>query len=358
MLMLKRSKKQGIGWDYIKERHPEVVDELKTLRDWDSVKSAIPESETIRDYSVLALEAVAATIRELRIDREMLAERIEILNRKFEELSSSHKESTHSLEKRIKELEDQLAELEQRTLFLDSVEMLVPRLNEIDERMERLSAEILRRVEEHYSKRMDDFIRTYIEERLKSFEGELKRSIFGVSVDLSETLLRIQQHYEELVAENVRLRSVVKEREELKRALAEKEREIEELKRKLAVLREMSKRVNTLSKRLSDYEAKLAEMSRIQKELAALTGTRDVDEALNILKTQFIPKSKFESTLREVKGILSEIEEIRQENARLRIENEKLKEVLKTLFQERLEESVGSESEETSSSSFDDNKPG
>jgi len=356
MLMLKKSKKQKITWDYIRERHPGVSDELKTLRDWDSVKSTIPESESIGDYSLLALEAVAATIRELRIDREILVERIEVLNRKLEELSSSHKESTHSLEKRIKELDDRLTELEQRTLFLDSVEMLVPRLTEIEERTERLPAEVLRRVEEHYSKRMDEFIRAYVEERLKSFEEALKKNVFGVSEDLSKTLLKIQQHYEELVAENVRLRSAVKEREELKKALVEKEREIGELRHKLAALKEMSKRVNSLSSRLSDYEAKLAEMNRIQNELAALTGSKDISEALNILKTQFVPKSKFESALREVKGILSEIEEVRQENARLRAENEKLKEALKTLLQERSEGMAEGGAMEASSLSFEDDK--
>ena len=348
--MLKKPKRKGVTWSYIKEHHPEVIDELKTLRNWDSVKSAIPESETYGDYSILALEAIAATIRELRIDREMLAERIEILNRKFEELSSVQRESFHSLEKRIKKIEDQLAELERRTLFLDSVEMLVPRLSEMEERIEKLSTELLRKLEERYSKKIDEFMRDYIEERLDKFKEELKKSIFGVSVDLSETLLKIQKHYEELVAENVRLRSALKENEELKRALAEKEREIQELKHKLEVFNEMSKRVNALSKRLSEYEARLNEMSRIQKELAELTGAKNIDEALRILRTQFIPKSKFESALREIRGIINEVEELRQENSRLKTENEKLKDVLRTLFQERFE---GSAKEESSSLSFE-----
>jgi regulator of replication initiation timing len=194
------------------------------------------------------------------------------------------------------------------------------------------------RVEERYGRRMDEFMRSALEERLKSFEEELKKSIFGVSVDLSETLLKIQRHYEELVAENVRLRSAVKENTELKKALVEKEREIEELRRKLAALKEMSKRVDSLSKRVSDYEAKISEMNRIKKELMSLTGTNSVDEAIRALRTQFIPKSKFESTLREVKNVLGEIEELRQENARLRTENEKLKDALKTLLQEKLDE--------------------
>ncbi len=288
--MLKKSKRPGINWEYIKAHHPGIIDEFKTLPDWDRVKSSIPESEDIGDYSLLALEAIAATIRELRISREMLAERIETLNGKFDELSTSHRETTHSMDKRIKELESKLTELERRTLFLDSVESLVPKLNEMEERMERLSGgEILRRVEEHYSKRMDDFIRAYVEDRLKEFEEELKRSTLGgVSVDLSKTLLEIQRHYEELVVENVRLRSAAKELEDLKKELAEREREIQDLKRKLAAYKETSKRINALSRRISDYEAKLTEMDRVRKELLSLTGgAKDVDGgALTILKTQ------------------------------------------------------------------------
>ncbi|QDA31893.1 hypothetical protein FH039_10140 [Thermococcus indicus] len=339
MVMLKKSKRGSVNWEYLKERHPDVIDELKTLRDWDSVKSAIPESETASDYSILALEAIAALIRELRMDREMLAERIEILNRKFEELSNSSRESSRALEKRIKSLEDQLMELERRTLFLDSVEMLVPRIGEMEERMERLPGEIMKRLEERYGKKMDEFVRAYVEERLKDFEEQMKKDVFGVSVDLAETLLKIQERYEELVAENVRLKSSLHEKERLQKALIEKEREIEDLKRKLAALKDMSRRVDVLGKRLSEYEAKLAEINRIRKELAALTGTSDIDAALTILKTQFIPRSKFESTLQEVKNILQEVEGIRQENARLREENEKLKEALKTFLQERLEDS-------------------
>lgn len=342
--MLKKSKKQGLSWDYIRDRHSSAIDELKTLRDWDSVKSAIPESEHLGDYSLLALEAVAATIRELRLDRSMLAERIEVLSKKFEDLSTTNKNDIMALEKRIKELEDHISEIEQRTLFLDSVEMFVPRISEIEERLQTLPGELTRRMEERYGKRIDEYLQKELEGRLSEFEEKLKKDIFGVSVDLSETLLRIQQHYEELVEENVRLRSIAAERDELRKALVEKEREIEELKSKLAALEEMSKRVDALSKRLSEYEARASQLAFVRKHLTAITGKKDLKEAIKVLRTQFVPKSELESTLSEVKGMLAQIDEIRRENERLRIENEKLKEALRTLLQERLEAEKSEES--------------
>ncbi len=335
--MLKKSKKQGLSWDYLRDRHSSAIDELKTLRDWDSVKSAIPESEHLGDYSILALEAVAAAIRELRLDRNMLAERIEVLSRKFEDLSTTHKNDITSLEKRIKELEDHISEIEQRTLFLDSVEMLIPRISEIEERFESLPTEITRRMEERYGRRIDEYLQKELEGRLKEFEEKLKKDIFGVSVNLAETLLSIQRHYEELVEENARLRSAAAERDELRKALVEKEREMEELKSKLAALEEMSKRVDALSKRLSEYEARASQLALVRKHLTAITGKKDLNEALKVLRTQFVPKSELESTLSEVKGMLAQMDEVRRENERLRVENEKLKEALRTLLQERLE---------------------
>ncbi len=343
--MLKKPKKQGLGWAYIRDRHSSAIDELKTLRDWDGIKSAIPESEHLGDYSLLALEAVAATIRELRLDRSMLAERIEILNKKSEELSTAYKNDIMALEKRIKELEDHIAEIEQRTLFLDSVEMLIPRISEIEERFERLPMEITRRMEERYGGRIDGYLKKELEGRLKEFEEKLKRDIFGVSVNLAETLSNIQQHYEELVEENARLRSTATERDELKKALVGKEREIEELKSKLVALEEMSKRVDALSRRLSEYEAKASQLALVKKHLIAITGKKDLNEALKVLKTQFVPKSELENTLKEVREMLTEMDEVRRENERLRGENEKLKEALKTLIQERLETGTPEEGE-------------
>ncbi|WP_297062061.1 hypothetical protein [Thermococcus sp.] len=336
--MLKKSSKGRLTWDYIRNRHSEVIEELKTLRNWDGVKSAIPESETIGDYSLLALEAISAVIRELRIERSFLSERIENLSRKIEELGTSHRELSYSVDKRLRELEGRISELEQRTLFLEGVEAIVPRMNELEEKLDYLPAELFKRIEETYGKKADEHLRKLVEKRVEELREELKREVFGISVDLTKALRELQGHYEELVEENVRLRSLAKENEKLRKKLMERERELEELKKRLAVFQEMTKRVDALSEKIGKYEEKLKEIRTIEKELLSLTGARDALSAIEVIKSEFIPKSKFEKTLAEIKSLLAEAESLKDENERLKRENEKLKEALKTLLQERLEE--------------------
>ncbi|MBP1910931.1 coiled-coil domain-containing protein [Thermococcus stetteri] len=337
--MLGRTKKNKVDWEYIVQNHPEIIEELKSLHNWDEIKSIIPEVENTGAHYLISLQAIAAVIRELKIQRGQLGERIEVLTSKLDDLSTTQREQYNSIEKRLKELEDRITNLEQRTIFIDSIEAVIPRMNDLEERLEKLPVELYKRLEESYSKKLEEELQDMLAEKVEEIKRELEQETLSVGVDLARTLRGLQEHYEKLVEENIRLKSLGKENDVLKKQLIEKEREIEELRKRLALMEEMAKKVETLAEKVNAYEAKLKQMKTVEKQLSELTGAKDVSSAIEILKKEFIPRSKVERTLKEIKAAVAEIDVLKEENERLKRENEKLKEALKTLLQEMSEKS-------------------
>ncbi|BAD84222.1 hypothetical protein, conserved, containing leucine zipper motif [Thermococcus kodakarensis KOD1] len=333
--MLGKSKGGKGDWDYIVQNHPEIIEELKSLHNWDEIKSIIPEAENLGAYHLISLQAIAALIRELKIQRGHLSERIERLSSNLDYFHSTQREQNTSFEKRLKELEDRISTLEQRTLFMDSVEAIIPRMNELEEKLEGLPAELYKRLEGAYSQKLDEEMRKIVAEKVEELKKELEQETLSVGVELARTLKEIQEHYERLVQENVKLKGLARENEALKRELLEKERELEELRKRLALMDEMTMRVEKLGEKINAYEVQLRKMKAVEKQLLEITGARDVSSAIEIIKKEFIPRSKFEKILGEVKAAVAEMDVLKEENERLRRENEKLKDALKMLLQER-----------------------
>lgn len=329
----KKKKNNRVSWEYLKKRYPDVIEELKSLRNWNEVKSSIPEAESMGDYSIVALHAISALIQELRIERELLGERVEVLNSKLESLRADSGNTIKSLKKEIEDLKRNIEELEKRTIFLDSVEKFVPKVNELEEKIERYPMEIVNRLEERYSKQILEMAEEIINRRFKELEDELKRGIFGVSVDLAKVLKEIQDKYESLIKENIKLNELLKE----------KDAKIKELTYKLSKFQETASKVEELSKRLDEYKQSLAELSQIKQELAKITGVYEVKDAIKILREEFVPKSKVEMIAKEIKTLMDSLEKIKRENEKLKKENERLKEVVKALLskQEETGESEG-----------------
>ncbi|WP_231855802.1 hypothetical protein [Thermococcus peptonophilus] len=334
------------------QNHPEIIEELKSLYNWDEIKSIIPEAENLGAYHLISLQAIAAVVRELKIHRGQLGERIEILTSKLDDLSTAQRDQYTSLEKRLKELEGKISTLEQRTLFMDSIEAMIPRMNELEEKLERLPAELYKRLEEAYSQKLDEDMRKIVAEKVDELKRELEQETLSVGVELAKTLKEIQEHYERLVQENVRLKGLARENETLKRQLIEKERELEELRKRLALMDEMATRVEKLGEKINAYESQLKRMRVAEKQLLEITGAKDVSSALEVIKKDFIPRSKFERILGEVKAAVAAMDTLKEENERLRRENEKLKEALKMLLQER----TAGENTEEGSSLFEEEK--
>ncbi|WP_048151264.1 hypothetical protein [Palaeococcus ferrophilus] len=322
----KKRKDNALTWEYIKRRYPDVVEELKSLKDWEDVRASIVEAERKGDYSLVALHGVAAITRQERIDIEMLSERIEVLRSKLEGLRTDHDNAIKSLSKELESLKSELDDIQKRTLFLRNIEQMVPKINEIDERINRFEVEILSKMEGRLEGKVDEKVESIVEARMEELEERLKRGIFGVSVELAKTLEGIQGRYENLVRENVTLKEELKARQN----------EVKELNARIAKLQESLKKVDELSRRVSAYEASLRELTTIKERLAKITGKYDVNEALATLE-EFVPKARFEVLARELKAKLAEIESLTQENKKLKAENEKLKAALKDLL-ERMEE--------------------
>ncbi|WP_145973191.1 hypothetical protein [Thermococcus barophilus] len=328
MTMFNRKKKaNSVTWDYLRKKYPDVIEELKSLRNWDRVKSSIPEAESLSDYSILALHAIAALIRELRIERELLGERIEIINSKVESLKTESENNYKALQREIDNLKASIDRIEKRTIFLESVEKFVPKINELEEKLQKQQIEIANRIEELYLKQLTQKADEVINEKIKEFEHNLKRDIFGVSVDLAKILRELQEKYESAIKENIHLSEVIKE----------KDARIKELTYKLSKLQETSKKIEELTKRIEEYEKSMNELSQLKKELAELTGIYDVEEAIKRLKEEFVPKSRIESIAKEVKNLMEAIEKLKNENEKLREENKKLKEAVKALLSKQEE---------------------
>ena len=329
--------KQGLNWDYLRERHVEIISELKTLQEWDKVKSIIPEAENLNDYSLLVLQALASLTREFHTEKANLNERISVLSERLDDTRTEMRERDGSLEKRIKTLESSVEDIQRKLLFVEGIGNLIPRINELEEKLETGRAEMLTRMEKHYSKLLEERVNELIERKLKEVENELKASVLGVSVDLAKSLKDIGEKHEKLVVENYTLRNEVKS---LRSSLISKEKELEKLRAELAGCREMNRRIEELQKRVQEYEKRAGAPSPVERELIKLMGTKSAEEALEAvrrMKNDYVPKSKVSQLLSEMKRLSEKVQELEEENRSLREKNEKLSKALKMLI-ERSEE--------------------
>ncbi|WP_457753488.1 coiled-coil domain-containing protein [Thermococcus sp.] len=325
----KKKKSDRVSWEYLKKRYPDIIEELKSLRNWDRVKSSIPEAESMSDYSIVALHAISALIRELRIERELLGERIEIINSKIESTKTESENNYKSLKKELEILKEKIEEIERRTIFLENVEKFIPKINELEERLQRYQIEIANRVEEMYLDQIMKRINELVEKKIKDIEKDITRDILGISTDLAKTLKELQEKYEVAIKENIRLSELMKE----------KDSKIKELTYKLSKLQETSKKIEELTRRVEEYERSMNDLSEVKKELIELTGVYDINKAIKILKEEFVPKSKIEHIAKEVKNLMDTIDKLKKENEKLMDENKKLKEVVKALLSKQEGES-------------------
>ena len=328
--------KQGVTWDYLRERHPEILSELKTLRDWDTVKAVVPEAEKLGDYSLFSLQALASFIKEFHIERGLLGERIESLSQKLEDTRTEMMERDSALEKRINVLEKGLSDVQRKTLLIEGISNLLPRINELEEKLEMNQAEILARFEKSYLRLIEEKVEELVDRRIRELEG----SILGFSGDLAKSLKELQERHERLIIENYELKREV---ERLRGALKRKEGELAELKKKLSSYAELNRRIEELQKRVQEYEKKTGRLSKAERELLRLTGAGSLEEALEAvrrMKEEYVPKSKVAPLLSELKRLQERLDELERENAALREKNEKLSQALKMLLErEESEES-------------------
>ncbi|EEB74329.1 hypothetical protein [Thermococcus sp. AM4] len=328
--------KQGVTWDYLRERHPEILSELKTLRDWDTVKAVVPEAEKLGDYSLFSLQALASFIKEFHIERGLLGERIESLSQKLEDTRTEMRERDSALEKRINVLEKGLSDVQRKTLLIEGISNLLPRINELEEKLEMNQAEILARFEKSYLRLIEEKVEELVDRRIRELEG----SILGFSGDLAKSLKELQERHERLIIENYELKREV---ERLRGALKRKEGELAELKKKLSSYAELNRRIEELQKRVQEYEKKTGRLSKAERELLRLTGAGSLEEALEAvrrMKEEYVPKSKVAPLLSELKRLQERLDELERENAALREKNEKLSQALKMLLErEESEES-------------------
>lgn len=331
--------KQGITWDYLRERHPEILSELKTLRDWDTVKAIIPEAEKLNDYSLFALQAIASLIKEFYLERGLLEERIETLNQKLEDTKTEMRERDSSLEKCVNVLEKNLSDVQRKLLLVEGISNLLPRINELEEKLETNQAELLARLEKSYARLVEEKVNELVNRRIR----ELESSVLGISGDLAKSLKELQEKHEKLVIENYELR---KQMEALRQSLKRKEREVEELRKKLSSYGELNRRIEELQKRVQEYEKRAGMLSRVERDLLEITGASTIEEALETvkcMKREYVPKSKVAPLLNELKHLQERLEELERENRALREKNEKLSQALKML----LEREESGESEES-----------
>ncbi|NJF24904.1 hypothetical protein [Thermococcus sp. Bubb.Bath] len=324
--------KQGLNWDYLRERHVEIISELKTLHEWDKVKSIVPEAENLNDYSILALQALASLTREFHTEKTNINERINALSEKLDDTRTEMRERDEALEKRVKTLEGSVEDTQRKLLFVEGIGNLIPRINELEEKLETGQAEMITRMEKRYSKLIEERVNELIERKLKEVEDELKASVLGVSVDLAKSLKDIQEKHEKLVVENYTLRNEVKS---LRSSLLSKEKELEKLRAELTGCREMNRRIEELQKRVQEYEKRAGAPSPVEKDLMKLMGTRSAEEALEVIKrmkSEYVPKSKVSQLLSEMKRLNERVQELEEENKSLREKNEKLSKALKMLI--------------------------
>ncbi len=325
--------KGGLSWDYLKERHLDIVSELKSLREWEAIKAAIPESENIKDYSLLALQSVAALTREFHTEKNLLNEKLHALEERLDDTRTEMRERDSALEKRIKNLESSMEDVQRKLLLVEGIGNMLPKISELEERLEAGNVQLSSKVEERYSRLIEELV----DKRIRALEEELRGSVLGIGAELAKSLREMQERDERLAVENYDLRM------KLKRINSELDRvreEAEKLRKRLEEYREMNRSIEDLHRRVQEYEKRLNSLSAMEKRLMQLTGAGSLEEALNIverMKSNCVPKSKVTPVLNELKRLQERVEELEAENGRLREKNEKLTEALKTLL-ERTEE--------------------
>ncbi|AFK22190.1 hypothetical protein Py04_0588 [Pyrococcus sp. ST04] len=319
-------KEERATWAFFQEHYPEVVEGLKELREWESVKSALADSERLGDYSILALAALVATKRELSQDIDDLREKIYSLFSKLDGLRTDTENNFKRIEKEISDIKGILDELDRRTLLISNVERILPRLTEMEEKMLSYPLEVAERIEKR--------LRERIEERVEEIVGEKVREIEERMNSASPELVKeIIERYDSIVRENV----------ELRRKLEARERVIKELREKLNKLQEGTKKVEEIEKKVEEYGKLAEEMKEIRIRLAKITGSYDPKEALRIIERNYIPRSKVEELAKTVKALMKENEDLKKENERLRKELERITQAVKMLVEEGIIEAETSQ---------------
>ncbi|AEC52087.1 hypothetical protein PNA2_1171 [Pyrococcus sp. NA2] len=309
-----RGKKEGrVTWAFLQEHYPEVIEGLKELKEWESVKNALADSERLGDYSILALMSLVALKREINLNIEELSERIYNLSSKLDSLKTETENNFKRVEKEIKAIKDLVDELDKRTVVVTNVERVLPRISELEERMLSFPVEIAESLEKRLMNSLEKKIEELVEEKVK--EGaHLNPGI------IKEFITK----YDSLVRENV----------ELKRRLENRERIIKELREKLSKMQESVKEVEEIEKKVSEYGKLAEEIKEIRVRLAKITGSYDIKEALRIIENNYIPKSKVEELAKTMENLVKENEELKRENEKLKKDLERITKAVKMLMEE------------------------
>ncbi|ASJ11155.1 hypothetical protein A3L12_07525 [Thermococcus sp. P6] len=325
--MFEKKKNTRVSWNYLKKKHPDLVEDLKALEQWEKIKGSVVEAEGIGDYSIVCLTAITEVYKELKSRVEYSIDQVENLNMRLESVRSEYEQKYNRLEKEIKGLEDRIEQLERETLVLSNLNKVLPRINELEERLEYYPIEVANKLKDIYEEKIEEEINRILQERLKELEEGLRREALGVSVDLAKTLKEIQSHYEDILRENYSLKEEVKAKNRL----------IAELKQKIATLQKQLETVEDIEKELGKYREAIDELTSIKAFLTGLTGTNDTEEALRKLK-EYVPRTKVRQLVEETKKLLVQIEELKQKNEQLREENSKLNRTLEELMKGKKEE--------------------
>ncbi|ASJ17485.1 hypothetical protein A3L04_10595 [Thermococcus chitonophagus] len=325
-------KEERANWAFFQEHYPEVVEGLKELREWESVKSALADSERLGDYSILALAALVAMKRELSQDIDEIREKVYSLFSKLDGLRTDTDNNFKKIEKEIEALKEAIDELDRRTLVVSNLERVLPRITEIEERMMSYPLEVAesieKRVRERVERRIEDIVMEKLNEKVKELEMKANSTT-------PEVIKEIISKYDSLIKENI----------ELRKKLEVREKAIKDLREKLAKLQEGVKEVEAIERKVEEYGKLAEELKEIKIRLAKITGSYDVKEALRIIERNYIPKSKVEELAKTVKALMKENEDLKKENERLKKELERITQAVKMLVEEGIIEAETSQEE-------------
>ncbi|WP_335343149.1 hypothetical protein [Pyrococcus kukulkanii] len=325
-IMFGGKKEERANWAFFQEHYPEVVEGLKELKEWESVKSALADSERLGDYSILALAALVAMKREINQDIDDVREKIYSLFSKLDALKTDTDNNFKRIEKEIESLKEAIDELDRRTLVVSNLERVLPRITEMEERMLSYPLEVAESIEKRLRERIEERLEEIVREKL----GELEERMNSVN---PEVIREIIAKYDSLVRENV----------ELRRKLEARERVIKDLREKLAKLQEGVKEVEAIEKKVEEYGRLAEELREIRIRLAKITGSYDPKEALRIIERNYIPRSKVEELAKTVKSLMKENEELKRENERLKKELDRITQAVKMLVEEGIIEAETSQ---------------
>ncbi|WP_372842723.1 hypothetical protein [Pyrococcus kukulkanii] len=325
-IMFGGKKEERANWAFFQEHYPEVVEGLKELKEWESVKSALADSERLGDYSILALAALVAMKREINQDIDDVREKIYSLFSKLDALKTDTDNNFKRIEKEIESLKEAIDELDRRTLVVSNLERVLPRITEMEERMLSYPLEVAESIEKRLRERIEERLEEIVREKL----GELEERMNSVN---PEVIREIIAKYDSLVRENV----------ELRRKLEARERVIKDLREKLAKLQEGVKEVEAIEKKVEEYGRLAEELREIRIRLAKITGSYDPKEALRIIERNYLPRSKVEELAKTVKSLMKENEELKRENERLKKELDRITQAVKMLVEEGIIEAETSQ---------------